>query len=86
MKEESTISVRLGTIMVLISVLSAAVSGAATFAFTYGYNQRDRRAQVELHEHLQKQIDELKIDHKRYTDLEVGGLRSDWERELNHNK
>lgn len=83
---ETTISVRLGTIMVLVSVLSAAVSGAATYAFTYGYNLRDEQAQQETHAHFQKQIDELKVDHKKYTDLEVGGLRSDWERELNHNK
>lgn len=86
MKEETTISFRVGTIMVLISIFSTAFGAGVSFALTYGYNERDRKAQIDTHAHFQKEIDELKVDHKRYTDLEVGGLRSDWERELNHNK
>ena len=83
---ESAISVRVGTIIVLASVITGIISSVATYAFTYGYNLRDEKAQEETHAHLQKEIDELKVGHKQYTDLEVGGLRSDWERELNHRK
>ena len=82
MTSEGVIRIRYGTLIVAASI----VSSALTYAFTYGYNLRDRKAQAENDLYLQKQIDELKIEHKRYTDLEVGGLRSDWERELNHNK
>lgn len=82
MTEEGVIKLRYGTLILAASI----VSSGLTYAFTYGYNMRDRKAQEETHVHFQKQIDELKVEHKQYTDLEVGGLRADWERELNHNK
>lgn len=78
---ESTITLRAGTAIVLLSILVAVISSAATYAFTYGYNKRDREAQDDIDANLQKQIDEIKADYKTYTDLEVGGLRSDWERQ-----
>lgn len=87
---ESTITLRMGTMVVLLSVLVATVSGATTYAFTYGYTKRDREAQIATHDFLQKEIDvvvdqikELRKDTRLYTDTEVGGLRADWERELN---
>lgn len=83
---ESTITLRMGTALVLLSVVVAVVSSAATYAFTYGYNLRDREAQKEVHSFLQKQIDDNKREAQHYTDTEVGGLRADWERELKHER
>ncbi len=71
----------MGTAIVLLSIVVAVISSAATYAFTYGYGSRDREAQKEIHAHMQKEIDEIKVNHIRYTDTEVGGLRADWERD-----
>ena len=59
----------------------------------YGYTMKNEEVQEEAHIHLQHQHDEVrellkeyKLEAIRYTDTEVGGLRSDWERELKHRK
>jgi hypothetical protein len=93
MGNETVISLRMGTIIVVVSIFVGILSSATTYALTYGYNERDREAQVEIDNQQAKDIDEiheylymLEVEVKHYTDLEVGGLRSDWERELNNRK
>lgn len=90
MGSESTITVRIGTIMVLISFVSGIIGAGVSYAFAYGFNARDRQAQIETHEHFEHQIEDIrttirlnKAETMKYTDTEVGGLRADWERELN---
>ncbi len=91
MAGETVINLRLGSIIVLTSVVTAVVTGIASYAFMYGYQIKNEEVQEDAHTHLQREIDELRILTKEfkgeclhYTDVEVGGLRSDWERELNH--
>lgn len=67
------------SIVVGASVLVSMVSGAF-FAGAQWKGMQDREKDIE---NLRKSIHELKIELKEYTDLEVGGLRADWERELN---
>lgn len=93
MGQETTITFRLGTIMVLSSLVVGIISSVSTYAFTYGVNTTEREAQVKVDEVQQKNIDgihidlrELRKELKQYTDIEVGGLRADWERELKRRK
>ena len=93
MGSETVISFRMGTIIVMVSIFVAVLSSACNYAFTYGFNTRDRKAQEEIDKEQAKDIDEiheylymLEAELKHYTDLEVGGLRSDWERELKNRK
>lgn len=79
--QETTFSLRAKTIIILLSVIVALGSSLTTYAFTYGYFKRDQEAQKEIHLSLQKQLDEIKVNYKKYADMEVGGLRSDWERD-----
>ena len=91
MGAETVISFRMGTIMVLVSVVTAVVTGIASYAFMYGYTIKNEEVQEEAHRNMNRQHDEViqllkeyKIEALRYTDTEVGGLRADWERELNN--
>ena len=93
MGAETVISFRMGTIMVLVSVVTAVVTGIASYAFMYGYTIKNEEVQEEAHRNMNRQHDEViqllkeyKMESLRYTDTEVGGLRSDWERELKNRR
>jgi hypothetical protein len=75
----STDAVDLRKIMISGSVFISIVSGAF-FAGAQWKGMQDREKDIV---ELRQLIKDLRGECKDYTDLEVGGLRADWERELN---
>ena len=91
MTKETIVNLKLGGVIVITSVVASLITGIATYSFSYGYYQRAEKAQEEKFKaqsdrivSLQHSIELLEAECKEYTNLEVGGLRSDWERELKH--
>ena len=70
------------TIAIFGSIVVSLCSGAYFAGYTVkGMHEREKEI-----DELRTRIKEVEQEAKEYTDLEVGGLRADWERELKHNK
>ena len=75
--ETKNIDIR--AIVVGASVFVSIISGAF-FAGAQWKGMQDRERDIQR---IYSLIERLESELKQYTDLEVGGLRADWERELN---
>lgn len=67
-----------------IAIIASVVVSLTSAAYFAGYTVKgmhDREAEIT---ELRQTIKDLEKELKQYTDLEVGGLRADWERELEH--
>ena len=72
----------LRTYAIIGSIMVSLVTGAF-FAGAQWKGMMDREKEIT---EIKTEMKELKMELKHYTDLEVGGLRSDWERELKNRK
>ena len=74
---ETHVRLRMGTIMIILSVSVAIVTSMITVAFGYGYFKRDMEVQETQDEKQNEKINQLHQDAIDYTTQEVGGLRGD---------
>lgn len=80
LKNATSTGIDVRTIAILASVV-VSIASASYFAGYMAKGMLDREKEIE---ELRVQIKDLETELKQYTDLEVGGLRADWERELEH--
>lgn len=69
------------TIAILISAVVTVLGGAIGVSYFAGYSIRDMEKRQEEVDDIKHAIDEVHLYAKELVEQEVGGLRSDWERD-----